>query len=95
MEEQGFRGSVARGLLALIVLGPIAVVAATVAAASGLSAFLGIDAFGWLSKSTPLDFLYNFGVGEGSLVNYVGFMVGGVVATGAVLGIRFAFQGRS
>jgi hypothetical protein len=93
--DADFRGSLGLGLVATAVLGPVVVVAFVIMIASGLSAFLGVDAWGWLSTETPLDFLYSFGVGEGSLANYLGFVVGGMIGTLAALTIRHAITGRS
>jgi hypothetical protein len=67
------------------------IVAGTLALAALASAVLGWEP-DFLSKRTPLDFLY--GGGSATLVKYFTFLIAGAISGAAWLAIRWAFTGR-
>lgn len=94
-ESDAFRGSIALGLVALILLGPVVIVGIAVAALALAAAAFGIEV-SWLSRETPLDFLYDVpgAAGGGELVQYATFMIAGLAAMLSGTAIAWAFKGK-
>lgn len=81
-----------RGIALLLVLGPIFVVSALVAAAGLASAFVsGLDPRNWFS-SQAADWLLGSGI-AGDAGNYLRFMLGGFIAALSGAAIRWGFKG--
>lgn len=82
----------ARGVIMTVVFGPVLAVGVIVAASALLSSFIA----GWIpsrwGSGSPADWLVGGGV-AGDAINYVRFMIGGLLAAGSWAAIRWGFSG--
>lgn len=92
MTEANPRPHTARGVFMAVVFGPVLIVGVFVAASALLSSFVsGWMPSRWFSGSAA-DWLVGGGV-TGDAVNYVGFMIGGLLAAVSWTAIRWGFTG--